>query len=141
MVSRLQDVAAVLARFMLCAIFFMSAVGNDIPNFGSVVEYMKLVGMPAPELMLVGAIVFLIVGSISVLFGWKARIGAGLLLIFLVLATYYFHAFWNLTGQEQKMQMIEFLKNLSIAGAMLFIMANGAGRMALDNCCSKNVVS
>jgi putative oxidoreductase len=72
-------------------------------------------------------------GSVSVILGFKARIGAGLLLVFLVLATYYFHAFWNLEGQEQQMQMIQFMKNLSMAGAMLFIMANGPGPMSIDN--------
>ena len=82
--------------------------------------------------MLVGAIAFLIVGSLSVLLGLKARFGAGLLLAFLVLAIYFFHAFWNLEGQEQQMQTIQFMKNLSMAGAMLFIMANGAGPMSVD---------
>ena len=52
-------------------------------------------GVPAPQFMLAGAIVFLIAGSLSVILGYKARIGAALLLVFLVLATYYFHDFWN----------------------------------------------
>jgi putative oxidoreductase len=82
--------------------------------------------------MLVGAIVFLIAGSVSVILGYKARIGALLLLTFLVLASYYFHAFWNLEGQAQQEQMIQFMKNLSMMGAMLFIVANGSGPMSLD---------
>lgn len=92
---------------------------------------MQSAGVPSPQLMLVGAIAFLIVGSLSVLLGYKARIGASLLLAFLLLATYYFHAFWNFEGQEQQMQMIQFMKNLSMAGAMLF-MANGSGPLSFD---------
>jgi len=132
MFSQVQRVMTVLGRLMLCTIFFMSAVGNKIPNFGGVVQYMQSAGVPAPQLMLAGAIAFLILGSVSIVLGFKARIGAGLLLVFLVLATYYFHAFWNYEGQEQQMQMIQFMKNLSMAGAMIFIMANGPGPMALD---------
>jgi putative oxidoreductase len=83
--------------------------------------------------MLAGAIVFLVVGSLSVIAGYKARIGAVLLLTFLVLASYYFHPFWKLDGQAQQEQMIHFMKNLSMMGAMLFIVANGSGPMSLDS--------
>src|SRR5206468_5676292 len=92
---------------------------------------------PAPQFLLVGAIVFLIVGSVSVIVGYKARIGAALLLTFLVLSTYYFHAFWNLEGKAQQEQMIQFMKNLSMMGAMLFIVANGSGPMSLDSWLTK----
>jgi putative oxidoreductase len=129
---QLQALLTVLGRLMLCTIFVMAAAGNDIPNFAATTKQMESVGIPAPPLMLVGAIVFSILGGLSVILGYKARIGAGMLLVFLVLATYFFHAFWKLEGQEQQKVMIEFLKNASIAGAMLFIMANGSGPFSLD---------
>ena len=65
--------------------------------------------------------------------GYKARIGVLLLLTFLVLASYYFHPFWKLEGQAQQEQMIHFMKNLSMMGALLFIVANGSGPMSLDS--------
>ncbi len=82
--------------------------------------------------MLIGAIVFLIVGSISIIIGYKARFGALLLLIFLILATYYFHHFWSFQGDARQEGMAHFLKNLSMMGAMLFIIANGPGPMSVD---------
>jgi putative oxidoreductase len=123
----------VLGRLLLCTIFFMSAVGNKIPHFSDVAKVMASVGIPAPQFILVGAIVFLLVGSLSVIIGYQARIGAVLLLTFLVLASYYFHPFWKLEGQAQQEQMIHFMKNLSMMGAMLFIVANGSGPMSLDS--------
>jgi putative oxidoreductase len=123
----------VLGRLLLCAIFFMAAVGNDIPHFSDVAKLMDSFGIPAPQLLLVGAIVFLTVGSMSVIVGYYARFGAALLLTFLVLASYYFHAFWTLEGQAQQAQMIHFMKNLSMMGAMLFVIANGSGPMSLDS--------
>jgi putative oxidoreductase len=129
----LRGSLSVLGRVLLCTIFFMAAVGNDIPHFNDVVKVMMSVEIPAPQLMLVGAIVFLIAGSLSVIVGYKARFGAVLLLTFLVLATYYFHPFWKLEGQAQQEQMINFMKNLSMMGAMLFIMGNGSGPMSLDS--------
>ena len=128
----IQSITSVAGRVLLCTIFFTSAVGNKIPHFNDVTKVMESVGVPAPAVMLAGAIAFLVVGSVSVVLGFKARFGAGLLLAFLVLATYYFHAFWKLEGQEQQMQMIQFMKNLSMMGAMLWIMANGPGACSLD---------
>jgi putative oxidoreductase len=129
----IQGVLAVLGRLMLSAIFLLSAVGNKIPNFNSVAELMGNAGIPYPKVMLVGAIVFLIAGSFAIILGYQARIGATLLLVFLILATYYFHHFWNITDPKAKQeQMIEFLKNLGLMGAMLLIIANGSGPMSLD---------
>ena len=128
----MQAATSLLARIMIATIFLMSAVGNKIPNFNSVAAYMATEGVPAPPFALVGAIVFLVAGSLSVIAGFKIRIGAALLLVFLVLATYFFHDFWTFEGQEQQMQMIQFMKNLSLMGTMVFLMANGAGEMSLD---------
>ena len=127
----------VLGRLLLCTIFLLAAVGNKIPHFSDVVKVMESVGVPAPQFMLAGAIVFLLAGSLSVIAGYQARIGAVLLLTFLVLASYYFHPFWKLEGQAQQEQMIHFMKNLSMMGAMLFIVANGSGPMSLDSWLAK----
>ena len=137
MFETIRNPLTVLGRLLLATIFLMSAVGNKIPHFSQVATIMEQVGIPAPQLLLVGAIVFLVVGSLSIIVGYQARIGAGLLLVFLVLASYYFHAFWNLEGQAQQEQMIHFMKNLSMMGAMLFIIANGAGPMSVDSLLQK----
>jgi putative oxidoreductase len=134
----LRGVLSLMGRVLLCAIFLMAALANKIPHFGDVAEIMRKVGVPAPELMLVGAIVFLLVGGVSVLIGWQARLGALLLLIFLALATYYFHPFWALPAevaqdpQAVQNQMAHGMKNVALMGAMLFIIANGPGAWSID---------
>lgn len=128
----IQGVTSLGGRIMIATIFLLSAVGNKIPNFNALAGYMASEGVPAPQLMLVGAIVFLIVGSISLVLGFKARVGAVLLLVFLVLATYYFHDFWNFSGADRQNQMIQFMKNLSMMGTMAFVVANGPGAFSLD---------
>ena len=128
----MQAAASLLGRLMIATIFLMSAVGNKIPKFNDVAGLMASEGVPLPQVALAGAIVCLIVGSLSVIAGFRIRIGAGLLLVFLLPATYYFHDFWSFEGREQQIQMIQFMKNVSLMGTMLFLMANGAGAMSLD---------
>ena len=133
MFEAIRGPLTVVGRLLLCTIFLLAALGNKIPHFNDVASFMASAGVPAPRLLLVGAIVFLIVGSLSVIAGYKARVGAFLLLTFLVLASYYFHPFWKLEGQAQQEQMIHFMKNLSMMGAMLFLVANGSGPMSVDS--------
>src|ERR1700757_3162506 len=105
----LRGPITVLGRLLLGTIFFMAAVGNKIPHFSDVAKIMESAGVPAPQFMLVGAVTFLLVGSLSVIAGYKARIGAVLLLTFLVLASYYFHPFWKLEGQGPPREEIPFI--------------------------------
>lgn len=133
MLATIQGLTAVTGRVLLSAIFLLSAVGNKSPNFSGVAQYMASKGVPNAELMLAGAIVFLIVGSLSIMLGLQARFGAVLLIVFLVLATYFFHPFWELEGAQQMQENIQFMKNASMLGAMLLIVANGSGPMSLDN--------
>jgi len=128
----MQAAWSIAGRVFIAIIFIMSAVGNKIPQFNNVVEYMRSEGVPVPAVMLAGAIVFLVVGGLSVVTGYKIQIGAGLLLVFLVLATYYFHDFWNFEGEQAQQQMIQFMKNLSLMGTMMFLIANGGGAGSLQ---------
>ena len=133
MPQSLQAPLAILGRLCLVAIFALSAVSNKIPNFNKVAEGMASVGVPIPTVALASAIAFLLVGSALVAVGYRARFGALLLLLFLIPATYYFHAPWNaVTPGETTQQVIHLLKNLGLMGAMLLIMASGPGAGSLD---------
>jgi putative oxidoreductase len=135
MIGSLQVLVTVVGRLMLATIFLMSALGKKIPDFSGTVEYMTANGVPSPSILLAGAIVFLLAGGVSVVLGFKARVGASLLAVFLILATYFFHDFWTFApdSQEFQMQMIQFMKNLGLLGAMLMIVANGPGPGSLDS--------
>ncbi|HEY0984329.1 MULTISPECIES: DoxX family protein [unclassified Schlesneria] len=137
MKALLQGLTTVLGRIMIAAIFLTSAIGSHLRDFDGVAASMGSRGIPQPQVQLAGAILFLIAGSVSLILGYKARIGAAMLFLFLVPVTYYFHDFWNLRGPDQQSQLVQFLKNLGLMGAMLFIMANGSGPMSLEKSGSK----
>ena len=128
----IQDVSNVVGRLMISGIFLASALGNKIPNFSQVAEKMAAEGVPLPSVMLTGAIAFLVAGGVSIVLGYRTHVGAGMLLVFLVLATYFFHDFWNFEGANRQMQMIQFMKNGSLMGTMLLLISNGPGALSLD---------
>lgn len=128
----IQGFLSLVARLMITAIFLASVVTNKIPQFNTVAETMAGKGVPQPKILLAGAIAFLILGSVSLILGFRARWGAFLLLTFLAAATYYFHAFWKLPAEEQMPEQIAFMKNLALMGTMVFFLANGAGPWSID---------
>jgi len=94
---------------------------------------MESVGFPAPQFFLVGAILLELFGGLSILLGFKARWGAIALIVFLIPATIIFHVSGIADPANGQGQMIHTLKNLAIMGALVNILANGAGAFALDN--------
>ncbi|MEO1187341.1 MAG: DoxX family protein, partial [Cyanobacteria bacterium J06636_27] len=79
-----------IGRAFLAAIFLKAAVANTL-GFSGIVEMMTNRGLPLPQLLLIGNIFCTLFGGLSILFGFKSRIGAILLIIFLVPTTFVFH--------------------------------------------------
>lgn len=121
-----------LARFLVGFIFLMSGVGK-IFGFAQTAEMMEKVGFPAASFFLTGAIVFEIVGALSLISGYKVRFGASLLILFLIPATLIFHVPSLGDPAKSQLEMIQVLKNLAILGALVKFWADGAGAFAFDN--------
>lgn len=80
--------------------------------------------------LLILATLFQLIGGVLLFFGIKIRFAVFLLALFLIPTTLIFHDFWYLEGQEHDLQMIMFMKNLSIFGALLYILGVGKGAAA-----------
>lgn len=120
-----------IARICLSAIFLGAGV-NKILDIESTVLAMQNAGIPYPNMLVWGAIVFLILGGLSVAAGCFTRLGTLMLMIFLGMATYYFHPFWKADDLTKMDQMIAFQKNLGLFGGLLFLFANGPGPASFD---------
>ena len=116
-----------IGRILLVLIFLQSGIGK-IENFAGTAQYMTSQGMPYANFFLVGAIFFELVGSVTVILGYFTRFGALLLVIFLIPTTLIFHNIFA----DPKM-MIHFMKNVSMFGGCLILLASGAGRFSLDS--------
>ena len=125
----------VAGRILLCTVFLAAAVGYTAPDVRSLAQAIAAKVTVAPAWALIGAVVILAAGSVSVVVGYKARFGALALLLFLVLTNYLFHGFtfWDVVNRQARHDHVVYLAmNLSLMGAMLFIVVNGAGQASLD---------
>ena len=97
------------------------------------ISYVGSQGVPFASFAVPTAGVLALAGGVSVLLGFRAKIGASLIALFLIPVTFMMHKFWMMddAGMAQ-IQMIMFMKNLAILGGALLISQFGAGPMSLD---------
>jgi len=119
-----------LGRAMFAAIFLVSAPGH----FGQgAISYAASQGVPMPGLLVPLSGVLALLGGLSVLLGFRARIGAAMLIAFLVPVTLMMHNFWAFSDPMQAaMQQGMFMKNMSMLGGAILIAHFGAGPMSMD---------
>ena len=119
-----------IGRILYSAIFLMSA-----PNHfsGKAASYAAAAGVPMPSVLVPIAGILALLGGLSVLLGYRAKLGAWLLVVFLVPVTLWMHRFWGLAdAQAAQMQMIQFMKNVGLLGGALLLAHFGAGPLSLD---------
>ncbi len=84
------------------------------------------------ETILYAGCIFLVLGSLSLLFGYRAKLGAGLLLSYLIPATFVYHDWWTLQpGTDRHTMSIVFMRDLAVIGGLLMVLVNGAGRYSV----------
>lgn len=120
-----------IGRIFFSAIFILASLGHFSKQM---MDYAAMQGVPMAHFLvpLSGIIAFL--GGLSVLLGYKAKIGAGLLVIFLVPVTLTMHRFWGISDPMLAgLQQVMFMKNLCMLGGALIITYFGSGPLSLKH--------
>lgn len=113
-----------LGRIFLAYIFIVSGWAK-IAGYAGTVGYMESQGVPGILLPLV--ILTELGGGILIVLGYQTRIVAFLMAGFALVSGLLFHY-----QPDDQMQMINFMKNVAIAGGFLTLVANGAAGWSLD---------
>lgn len=118
------------ARVLFAAIFVMSAPGHFS---GEMMEHAAAHGVPFVEALVPLSGLLALLGGLSVALGYKARVGAVMLIAFLVPVTVMMHDFWSVSDQAAaRLEMVMFMKNVTMLGGALLVLYYGAGPISLD---------
>jgi putative oxidoreductase len=118
-----------IGRACFAAIFLKSAPNHFTPAYAAAAAQH---GVPLASILVPLSGVLALAGGLSVLLGYRARIGAWLLVAFLVPVTLMMHNFWAAPPQMAQMQQGMFMKNLAMLGGALLMTYFGAGPVSLD---------
>jgi putative oxidoreductase len=116
---------------LLGLIFVISGWGK-LTGFAAATGYIASKGLPVPEVLAALAIALELGGGLALMLGFKTRLAALAIAVFMVVITPIFHNYWNAPAAEVMDQQIHFLKNVSIIGGILMVMAFGPGRFGFD---------
>jgi len=120
-----------LGRLLFSFIFVMASFNHFK---GQTIAYAASQGVPMASIAVPFSGVLALLGGLSILLGYRAKIGGWLIALFLIGVTPLMHKFWGVSDpMTQQMQMIMFLKNLAMLGGALLITQFGAGPWSLDN--------
>ena len=122
----MQNILPLIARCLLSLIFLATGIHNAM-HWQDTGAALASKGIAFADFFAGVSIVFLIAGSIFLILGFRSKVAALLLLIFLVPTTILFHLNLNDFGQ-----VVNFLKNAGLAAGLLFIMAYGPGGLSMD---------
>lgn len=127
----MNKVVTLAGRILLSLIFVLSGL-TKIMGWAGTAGFMQSKGLPFVPVLLSGAIICEVVGGLLLMLGYRARLVAWVLFLYLIPTTLIFHNFWALQGMERMDNMAHFLKNISIMGGMLIVAGSGAGPLSLD---------
>jgi putative oxidoreductase len=113
-----------LGRLILGLYYVRAAVKTHFLGAKGAIGYAKSVGVPMPDVAVIGSGILLLIGGLSILTGWYVTLGVACLVLFLVPVSFMMHAFWKVADPQMRaMQEINFLKNMALLGGALMILA------------------
>ncbi|HEU4424052.1 MAG TPA: DoxX family protein [Pilimelia sp.] len=118
-----MDVVVLIGRILFSFVFLTSGFAHFTKR-QMMASYAASRGVPAAMLAVLAGGVLLLAGSISVLLGIWADVGALLLVIFLVPTAVTMHGFWKETDPQMRQnELVQFSKDTALAGASLMLFA------------------
>jgi len=121
---------ALAGRVLFAFIFLLAGVFHFSTQE---IAYAAHQGLPFAGFLVPASGLVAAAGGLSILLGYRAKVGAWLLVLFLVPVTLTMHNFWAVKDPMMaQMQMAMFMKNASILGGALLISQMGAGPLSLD---------
>ena len=132
MMHSVKQYGPLVGRILIAQIFILAGI-SKIGGFAGTAGYMASKGLPMAQVLLVLTIIIELGGGLMILLGWKARIAAAVLFLWMIPVTLIFHNFWGVADAQQVVQRIMFQKNLVMMGTMLLIYAFGSGKYSLSD--------
>ena len=113
-----------LGRIFLSTLFLFEAVRKFFYQIETI-DYME--SFAVPEFLFFPSLLFELIVPIFLIVGFKTRIAASAMCLFTLTVSVIFHSDFS-----NHMQVIDFLKNLSISGGFLIIASCEAKKCTLD---------
>jgi putative oxidoreductase len=126
-----ETIAPFLGRMML-GWFFLTQAGRYASDWNGTLDALR--GVPAAPVVVIIALICGVLGALSLLIGFRTRLGALVLFTLTVIVSVVMHNYWTIDNVAARQAEYEiFARNIAIAGGLLFMVGVGAGRFAVEH--------
>lgn len=126
-----RSLVLLIARIAIVVLFIIFGLPK-MTGFDGTVQYMTSLGAPIPMLAAIIAVIMEVPAAILIVLGFFTR-PLAVLFVFYTLGTAVIgHHYWDMSGDAVTPNMINFYKNVSIAGAFLLLAVTGPGAISID---------
>ena len=127
----MKDIADLVGRFFI-AIIFLYEVYDTVGFYKQTKQTMTDYSITwHQDILLIGVLAILILGSVLVLIGYLSNFGAFLLLLYWLPFTFIVYSFWNDPAEIKRLHSLYFMRNMAIAGGLLLLIAHGSGKYSV----------
>src|SRR5260221_2152641 len=127
-----ESLASFLGRLVLAWFFLIQAYHYAL-DWSDTTILLTMKNVPTPPVLLLTALTGIILGSISLLLGFRTRAGALALFAITIAATVTMHDYWHLrVAAARSADFHSFARNIAIAGGVLMLIGMGSGRFSTD---------
>jgi putative oxidoreductase len=128
-----ESIAPLFGRLVLSWFYFTQAY-RYTRDWNDTTQFLMLKNLPAAPVFLFISLMGIVLGGLSLLLGFRTRIGALTLFTITVAATIIMHDYWTLqTAAARTADYDIFARNIAIAGGLLVLIGMGGGRFGMDN--------
>ncbi|MGK0737942.1 DoxX family protein [Yokenella regensburgei] len=120
-----------IARIAIVLLFIIFGYPK-LTGFDGTVQYMAASGAPMPMLAAIIAIIMEVPAAILIVLGFFTRPLAVIFVFYTIGTAIIGHHYWDMSGNAVLPNMINFYKNISIAGAFILLAITGPGAISID---------
>ena len=114
--------------------FYLTGAMDIAGNWRGLAQELATKNVPIPPLVLLIALILIVMGSISLLFGYHTRHGAMLLFGMTMIAAVIMHDYWHYSDPALHAREFGiFARDFAICGGLLLLVGLGPGPFAVDN--------
>jgi len=127
-----ESIAPLFGRWVL-AWFFLTQAYHHALDWNNTALLLAMKAVPTPPAILLIALIGVVMGSLSLLVGFRTRIGALVLFAITIGATVTLHDYWHLDVEVARDADFDiFARNIAIAGGLLMLVGMGSGKFGFD---------
>lgn len=118
-----MKVLQLIGRFFFGLVFLVNGIAGHFMSHDLLSRYAGSKGVPFPEVLIIITGIMIVLGGLSVITGYRRKLGLWLLVAFLVPVAFIMHDFWAVPPEQAMAERAQFMKDMALAGAAAIMIA------------------